>query len=324
MKCKFCGSEIGERQRFCLNCGMTVRHVKKSSAMPEDKRRTAQNKPAKVRKPVQNKGGQRPSKPDSYSRYNTYMMDKKRKERKARQKKIQFRRRVLLIVLLAIVVSIISAVIAFNKTKESGIANINPNATISPTIDPMAFPSEDIKVIDGNATEEPTEGASSEKKATAEPSSKPTSSPTTAPGKVKEGYSSYKEVVSGIVCPYPSGFEKSDVTSSVTKISITDGTAELRINTEKATTQDTANSLLKEYSSGIGVNPTESGANDGVYTISFVRNGKYNHRTGVVHDGRHIYYDFACPENEGGNSSYTEITTYMDSFLKEQIKNLQD
>lgn len=318
MKCKYCGSELTGKKRFCSNCGMTVRQVPNNARFADERRRPSNfNVSPKSSKPHPTNG--KPQRPadDGYARYNTYMRNKQTQARKERQKKIRFRRTVLLLILLAIIVSVVAAMISFNMTKDSGIANINPEIS-EPTIDPMATimpEGEDIPVIGEDDDQTPSSSPSAKPKATA--------TPTPAPGKVKEGYTAYKEAVSGISCPYPSDFEKSDVTSSATKISVTDGKAEMRINTEKATTQDTADSLLKSYASGIGVNPTESSAGDGVYTISFIRNGKYNHRTGVVYENRHIYYDFSCKESEASSSAYTQHISYADKFLKDQINALK-
>ncbi len=314
MKCRFCGNEVTPTQRFCLNCGMTLKRVPNNSSFDGSPSRRHEKKNTQ-RRPASKKNVHGP---DSIKKYNTYMKDKARRTRQEKLRKIRFRRTVLIIILLAIVVSVISAVVAFNKTRETSLARSNPEVTAAPTIDPLApdVPV-DIAVVDdeGNVIS-----------STASPAPKASASPTPKPavGKVKDGYTGYKDNVSEIVCPYPSNYEKSDVTSTETKVSVTDGSAEMRINTSKATKQDTAQSLMKTYSDGIGVTPSSSDASDGIYTISFVRNGKFNHRAGVVYENRHIYYDFSCPEKESGNSSYTELISYADNFLKEQIKALKE
>jgi len=342
MRCKFCGKELNDRQRFCDNCGRTVRHIQNSGQRQQSQRpqrpvndrrvQPGQQRPNANRRPNNN--------PDSVNRYNKYMRDKQRKARELKLKKLRFRRMVTFVILLAVIIAVIGAVVAFNATKNADVTNINfasesatPEAgfeTASPMVQDFVN-GEEESMIDGQENElqgnSENSSASPTAKTSASPSasqkSKGSASPTAkSSGNLKEGYSSYKEVTTGIYCPYPSEFEKSDSTSTATKVSVTDGKAEMRINTAKVTTQDTAQSLLKSYSSGIGVEPTETSSADGVYSISFTRNGKYNRRTGVVYEGRHLYYDFSCPSDATSNSDYKSIIDYADEQLKKQIEKL--
>ena len=336
MKCKYCGKELNERQRFCDNCGRTVRHIQNSSTQRSTSRPSQSRPERRTGGNVQYSGQQRRqngNNPDSFKRYDKYMRDKQKKARELKMKKIRFRRFMLFIILIALIISVIGAVVAFNTTRNSGVTTIPiPEESTMPeneeTVDETGFIEGDILTENENgenATLDSSPSPSPAGKTSASPSAgtKNSASPTAKSiSTLKDGYTSYKEATTGIACPYPSDFEKSDSTSTATKVSITDGKAEMRINTEKATTQDTAQSLLKSYSSGIGVDATETSASDGIYSISFTRNGKFNRRTGVVYGGRHIYYDFSCPSDMTSNSDYGDIIEYADEQLTKQIQKL--
>lgn len=312
MKCKYCGSQINERQRFCSNCGRTVRHI------------SSTNKTNAVRNPrPQNARGQQPGRgsSDSFKNYDRYMREKQKRAREQRMKKVRFHRFIVFVILLAIIIGIIGFVVAFNKTKQSGVANLSDleaSLSPSPSADPNSIDNSNngIMVVEDGSSPSPSASASSS------PSASASAAPATS-SSIKEGYSAYNETTTGISCPYPSDYGKSDSVAATTKVSVTDGKAQMRINIDKATTQDTAQSVLKSYSSGIGVEPSESTAGDGIYTISFVRNGNFNHRTGVLYGGKHIYYDFTCAENLSGNVNYTEVMKYADDSLKQQIERLK-
>ena len=327
MKCKFCGKELRERQRFCDNCGRTVRHINEVS------RRSAGNGTAPKRRPSPPRNGAVHRGDDSFKRYDRYRRDQQKRAAAERRRKIKQRRFMLFVLILAVCVGIVAFIVAFNKTKESGIANINaPEVTDfpletgqAPVGIPEALTGEDGITAPTENEAEPTGSANPSGSPSPSASTKPTSSakPTTsAKPEENDKYMVYKETTTGISCPYPSDFDKSDVSSASTKITVTDGDAQIRINTDKITTQDSAQSLLKSYSSGVGVEISDSSSAKNIYSVSFVRNGKYNHRTGVVAKGRHIYYDFSCSAESADKSSYKEIIQYADDSLKTQIEKL--
>lgn len=346
MKCKYCGKELRERQRFCDRCGRTVRHINEVQRRQSGTGTVPKRRPASGGNGVVHRGD------DSFKRYERYRRDQQKRASMERQRKIKQRRFLLFIIILSVCVGIVAFVVAFNKTKESGIANINaPETTEFPMSTeqvPVGIPSALTEQGDVIMTEVPGESesvgsakptgsaspASSPKptgSASATSSAKPSGSPSPSAGtkpnastkpEENDKYMVYKETTTGITCPYPSDFDKSDVSSTTTKITVTDGDAQIRINTDKITTQDSAQSLLKSYSSGVGVEISDSSSAKDIYSVSFVRNGKYNHRTGVIAEGRHIYYDFSCSAESADKSAYKEIMEYADNSLKTQIEKL--
>lgn len=319
MKCKYCGKELRERQRFCDRCGRTVRHINEGTRRTSsyDSRRLETQRQTPVKK-------QSADSSDSFRRYDKYRREQQRRAAEQKKRKAKFRRFIVFIVLLSLCISVIGFIIAFNKTKEAGIARINApeDNTEAPLVSQVSS-YEPLGSINPMASEtaEPTDTSTgSTQKPDSSSSPKPSSSP--AVSAENDKYMVYKDTTSGITCPYPANFEKSDVSSTTTRITVTDGDAQMRINTDKTTTQDSAQSILKSYSSGVGVEVSQSSSDKNIYSVSFVRNGKYNHRTGIIANGRHIYYDFSCAADSAEKSEYKEIIKYVDDSLQSQVTKL--
>ena len=238
---------------------------------------------------------------DSYDRYRKKKMQKEAQRR--RQKK-----RVAVIVVWAIIIAVIVSVAGGLYAHNYIMKNAPDGVQAMPGVSPTPKPSETVEPTASTAakSEEPDDSEGGSMNSASD-----------------EGCQIYIDNVYGFRCPYPSEFEVDNLSNQNTRLSLKDaeGGGRMIISYEKISDTDNGASLMRDYVGGIGVSPEYNRAGENWYSVSFVRNGKVNHRKGIIINGtEHVYYDFTYDQLSDKKAKYEDYTDYIDEFLDTQTE----
>lgn len=288
MNCKNCGKRLSEKARYCDRCGSAV---KSSSSGRSGTRKTYSSGGGTA---VATKTTTR-----SRDSYDNYRKKKMQRELEQRRRRRRARIAIVWIIFLAILGAIGGGLYAYSYMMRG--AKGEPEAT--PTVEVNA------EVVD--TTPEPEE--TQKPKPTATPEPEDNNNP---------GCEVYIDRAYGFKCAYPADFDSSSLMNKNTRLSLEDssGDAQVLICYEKINKSDTASGLLMDYVDGLGVDPEFKKAGDKWYSVTFIRNGRIQHRKAIIfEENQLVYFDFAYEQGSDNKNKYEDYIDYMDDYLEKQI-----
>ncbi len=202
-------------------------------------------------------------------------------------KKKRRKRRIRMLIFWLIVLAIAGGVFGGMYANKSYQSSINP-ASEAPSEMPEEASSEDESPSEKpESTSEPSQ----EPEKTEKPSSK---SETLEEKAANSGCAVYEDASYEFKCAYPADFVEGTLKNNNTRVSYKDenGGAEMLINFEKISKSETAEKLMEDYISKIGVDPDVDNCGDNFFSVTFTRGGRINHRKAIIFDDKYIYYDF--------------------------------
>lgn len=292
MNCKKCGKRLSDKARYCDRCGSAVKGAASSMSV--------------ARKTTSSRGGTAvATKPTTRSKnsYDAYRKKKMQEELEQRRRRRKVRIAILWIILLAIIGAVGGGLYAYTYMMRGGTPE-NEEASVSETDIPISNPEKTESIQTPEATQTP----------------KPTATP--EPNDNNPGCDIYIDRAYGFKCAYPADFETGSLMNKNTRLSLEDGSgdAQVLICHEKINKSDTASGLMRDYVEGLGVDPEFNRAGDKWYSVTFIRNGRVQHRKAVIlDDSQFVYYDFVYEQGSDNKNKYEDYIDYMDDYLEKQI-----
>lgn len=291
MNCKNCGKRLSEQARYCDRCGSPI---KNSSSGRGGSKKTYSSGGGTA---VATKTSTRSK--DSYDNYRKKKMQRELEQRRRRRKA---RIAIVWIIFLAIIGAVGGGLYAYTYM----MRGINDQTDSTPT--------QVVQVA--TQTAEATEDADE----TPEP--KPTATPEQEDD--NPGCEVYIDRAYGFKCAYPADFDTGSLMNKNTRLSLesSSGDAQVLICYEKINKSDTASGLLKDYVDGLGVDAEFKKSGDKWYSVTFIRNGRIQHRKAVImEDNQLVYYDFAYDQGSDNKNTYEDYIDYMDDYIEKQMKS---